>query len=59
MHQLDRFESGEIREIFHDEAVSLTLGLNPCVRFQTNVAVDAVEKLPGVGQVARIHILAL
>jgi hypothetical protein len=59
MHQLDGFESGEIREIFHDEAVSLALWSDPCVRFQPNVAVDAVKKLPSVGQVARIHILAL
>jgi hypothetical protein len=59
MHQLNRFESREVCENFHDEAVSLTLGSNPCVQFQMNVAVDAFKKLPSVGQVARIHILAL
>ena len=59
MHQLNRFEAREICKVFHNEAVALALGSDPCVRFQSNVAVDAVKKLPGISQVARVNILPL
>ena len=57
MHQFDGFEAHKVAEILHDEAVAFASGANPCVRFQMNVAVDAVKKLPCVCGIAGVHVL--
>jgi hypothetical protein len=52
------FNSGKVGNVFHDETVAFALGTNPGVRFQMDVAVNAVKEGPGVRYIAWIQILA-
>jgi hypothetical protein len=58
MYKVNRAESIEVGEIFHDETVSFALGTYPGVWFEAYVAVDAVEKSPGMCHVTGIHVFA-
>jgi hypothetical protein len=58
MDKINRFYSREVRGVIHNEAVAISLQLHPYCWFETDVASNAVEEHPCVGDVARINIHA-
>ena len=55
MDEFNWLDAWEIRKVFHDETVSLPLWAHPCVRFQSNVAANVVNKFPSVGDMFIIN----
>ena len=58
MDEFNWFNSSKVGKVFHDESVTFALGANPGIRFQTDVAVNAIKEGPGVRYIAWIHVFA-
>lgn len=59
VYKLDGANIRKGGEVFHEEAVTSSLGVDPLILFKAEVVSNVIEKFPCVGKVAGVNIEAL